>query len=321
MARFIAQRFLFTLPVLLGASVVTFLLVAILPGDAASDTLGCLAILSEEGGKALEALREELGLNRPSYERYALWLGDFVRGDFGYGFTYTAPVEELVWNALKNTLVLAGVGFVLSTALGVAAGVFAGARPNSLADRSITTLSVLAASVSQYWLGLMLIVFFALHLDWLPAGGMWDTRNPGGLRDLLTHLILPVLTIAAVPTAVISRLVRSAMIEVMQQDYIRTARAKGLHERAVIRRHAARNIAPTTINIVALQLAYLIGGSIFVEVVFAWPGLGGLLIGAVGARDAPVIQAITMFVAIAFVMLNFIADVAQSLLDPRVRLA
>ena len=312
MARFIAQRFLFTLPVLLGASVVTFLLVAILPGDAASDTLGYLAILSEEGGKALEALREELGLNRSWYERYALWLGDFVRGDFGYGFTYTAPVEELVWNALKNTLVLAGVGFVLSTALGVAAGVFAGARPNSLADRSITTLSVLAASVSQYWLGLMLIVFFALHLDWLPAGG---------LRDLLTHLILPVLTIAAVPTAVISRLVRSAMIEVMQQDYIRTARVKGLDERAVIRRHAARNIAPTTINIVALQLAYLIGGSIFVEVVFAWPGLGGLLIGAVGARDAPVIQAITMFVAIAFVMLNFIADVAQSLLDPRVRLA
>ena len=145
--------------------------------------------------------------------------------------------------------------------------------------------------------------------------------NPGALPDLLKHLILPALTVAAVPTAVISRLVRSTMIEVMQQDYIRTARAKGLRERAVIRRHAARNIAPTTIGIVTLQLGYLIGGSIFVEVVFAWPGIGGLLIGAVGARDAPVIQAITMFVAIAFVMLNFIADVAQSLLDPRVRLA
>ena len=210
---------------------------------------------------------------------------------------------------------------MLSTALGVAAGVFAGARPNSLADRSITTLSVLAASVPQYWLGLMLIVFFALHLDWLPAGGMWDTRNPGGLRDLLTHLILPALTIAAVPTAVISRLVRSAMIEVMQQDYIRTARAKGLHERAVIRRHAARNIAPTTIGIVTLQLGYLIGGSIFVEVVFAWPGIGNSSSGRrPGSRSGgAVIQAITLITAAAFVAANFIADVAQSLLDPRVR--
>ncbi len=261
-----------------------------------------------------------MGLNRPWYERYALWLGDFVRGDFGYGVIYRAPVAELVWDALKNTLVLAVAAAVPSTALGVAAGVFAGTKPNSLADRSITTLSVLAASVPQYWLGLMLIVLFALHLDWLPAGGMWDTRNPGGLRDLLLHLILPLLTIAAVPTAVISRLVRSSMIEVMQQDYIRTARAKGLHERAVIRRHAARNIAPTAINIVALQLGYLISGTIFVEVVFAWPGIGQQLLASVQARDPAVVQTITLITAAAFVAANFIADVAQSLLDPRVRL-
>ncbi len=317
MGRFLAQRLPVTLLVLWGVSVLTFVLVATLPGDMANSLLGTAGSLNQQ---ALLDLREELGLDRPWYVRYVEWLGDLVRGDLGYGATYNAPVSELVWDALKNTLVLAVAAFVPSTALGVAAGVFAGTRPNSLADRSITTLSVLAASVPQYWLGLMLIVLFALHLDWLPAGGMWDTRNPGGLRDLLLHLILPALTIAAVPTAVISRLVRSAMIEVMQQDYIRTARAKGLHERAVIRRHVARNIAPMTINIVTLQIGYLIGGTIFVEVVFAWPGLGGLLLGATGSRDGAVILAITLLIAVTFVMLTFIADVAQGLLDPRVRL-
>ncbi len=318
MGRFLARRLAVTLLVLWGISALTYMLVAILPGDLASEILGVWA--NSRSPEVLEQLREEMGLNRPWYERYVVWLGDFVRGDFGYGVIYRAPVVELVWDALKNTLVLAVAAFVPSTALGVGAGVFAGTRPNSLADRSITTLSVLAASVPQYWLGLMLIVLFALHLDWLPAGGMWDTRNPGGLRDLLLHLILPALTLAAVPTAVISRLVRSAMIEVMQQDYIRTARAKGLHERAVIRRHAARNIAPTAINIVTLQLGYLISGTIFVEVVFAWPGLGGLLLGAVASRETAAILAITMLVAATFVLMTLIADVAQSLLDPRVRL-
>lgn len=318
MGRFLARRLAVTLLVLWGISALTYMLVAILPGDLASEILGVWA--NSRSPEALEQLREEMGLNRPWYERYVVWLGDFVRGDFGYGVIYRAPVAELVWDALKNTLVLAVAAFVPSTALGVGAGVFAGTRPNSLADRSITTLSVLAASVPQYWLGLMLIVLFALHLDWLPAGGMWDTRNPGGLRDLGLHLILPALTLAAVPTAVISRLVRSAMIEVMQQDYIRTARAKGLHERAVIRRHAARNIAPTAINIVTLQFGYLISGTIFVEVVFAWPGLGGLLLGVVASRETAAILAITMLVAATFVLMTLIADVAQSLLDPRVRL-
>ncbi len=295
----------------------TFLLVAILPGDIVDILLPANSGATEA---EREALREELGLNRPWYERYALWLGDTVRGDLGFSLQYRLPAADLIWQKLQNTLVLAVAAAVPSTALGVAAGVFAGTKPNSLADRSITTLSVLAASVPQYWLGLMLIVLFALHLDWLPAGGMWDTRNPGGLRDLLLHLILPLLTIAAVPTAVISRLVRSSMIEVMQQDYIRTARAKGLHERAVIRRHAARNIAPTAINIVALQLGYLISGTIFVEVVFAWPGIGQQLLASVQARDPAVVQTITLITAAAFVAANFIADVAQSLLDPRVRL-
>ncbi|MXW11197.1 MAG: ABC transporter permease [Gammaproteobacteria bacterium] len=318
MGRFLARRLAVTLLVLWGISALTYMLVAILPGDLASEILGVWG--AQRNPEALEQLREEMGLNRPWYERYVVWLGDFVRGDFGYGVIYRAPVAELVWDALKNTLVLAVAAFVPSTALGVGAGVFAGTRPNSLADRSITTLSVLAASVPQYWLGLMLIALFALHLDWLPAAGMWDTRNPGGLRDLGLHLILPALTLAAVPTAVISRLVRSAMIEVMQQDYIRTARAKGLHERAVIRRHAARNIAPTAINIVTLQFGYLISGTIFVEVVFAWPGLGGLLLGAVASRETAAILAITMLVAATFVLMTLIADVAQSLLDPRVRL-
>ncbi len=316
MGRFILKRFLYTLPVLWGVTVVVFLLVRILPGDIANYILGSGADPAE-----IAALRSELGLDRPWHEQYLVWMGNTARGNLGYSNQYRRPVEDVIWPKLKNTLILAFGAFALSTTAGVGVGVYAGTRPNTMADRSLTTVSIVAASVPGYWLGLMLMFVFALHLGWLPSGGMYDTRDPGGMRDLLRHMILPAITIAAVPTAVISRLVRSTMIEVMQNDYIRTARAKGLRERAVIWRHGVRNAAPTTIGIVALQLGFLLGGSIFAEIIFSWPGMGSQLYSSIGARDAAVIQAITLMTAVIFILANFIADVSQSILDPRVRLA
>ena len=299
-----------------GVTVVVFLLVRILPGDIANYILGSGADPAE-----IAALRSELGLDRPWHEQYVVWAGNTATGNFGYSNQYRRPVSTVIWPKFRNTLILAFGSFVLSTAVGVAVGVYAGTRPNSFGDRSLTTLSIVAASVPGYWLGLMLMFLFALRLGWLPSTGMYDAREPGGIIDLLKHMALPAITIAAVPTAVISRLVRSAMIEVMQHDYIRTARAKGLQERLVILRHGLRNAAPTTIGIVTLQLGFLLGGSIFAEIIFSWPGMGSQLYSSIGARDAAVIQIITLMTAVTFIAANFIADVSQSILDPRIRLA
>jgi peptide/nickel transport system permease protein len=315
MTRFILKRIAFTLPVVWGVTVVVFLLVRILPGDIANYILGSGADPAE-----IAALRSELGLDEPWHLQYVVWVGNTATGNLGYSNQYRRPVEEVIWPKLKNTLILAAGAFVLSTTVGVGVGVIAGTRPNTMLDRSLTTVSIVAASVPGYWLGLMLMFLFALKLGWLPATGMYDARNPGGILDLLKHMIMPAVTIAAVPTAVISRLVRSAVIEVMYLDYIRTARAKGLRERMVIVRHALPNAAPTTISIVALQLGFLMGGSIFAEIIFSWPGMGSQLFSSIGARDAAVIQIITLMTAFIFITANFVADVSHSLLDPRVRL-
>jgi peptide/nickel transport system permease protein len=315
LARFILKRLAFTLPVLWGVTVVVFLLVRILPGDIANYILGSGADPAE-----VQALREELGLDRPWHEQYAVWIGNTATGNLGYSNQYRRPVEDVIYPKLRNTLILTFGAFVLSSVIGIGVGIVAGTRPNTMLDRCLTTISIGSASVPGYWLGLMLMFLFALKLGWLPATGMYDARDPGGIRDLLRHMILPAITVAAVPTAVISRLVRSAMIEVMHYDYIRTARAKGLLERMVILRHALPNAAPTTISIVTLQLGFLLGGSIFAEIIFAWPGMGSQLYSSIGARDAAVIQTITLMTALIFISANFLADVSHSILDPRVRL-
>ncbi len=315
MTRFVLKRLGFTLPVIWGVTVVVFLLVRILPGDIANYILGSGADPAE-----IAALRSELGLDRPWHEQYFVWISNTATGNLGYSNQYRRPVEEVIWPKLRNTLILASGAFVLSTAIGVSVGVIAGTRPNTMLDRSLTTVSIVAASVPGYWLGLMLMFLFALSLGWLPTTGMYDARDPGGFPDLLKHMAMPAVTIAAVPTAVISRLVRSAVIEVMHLDYVRTARAKGLRERMVVLRHALPNAAPTTISIVTLQLGFLLGGSIFAEIIFSWPGMGSQLYSSIGARDAAVIQIITLMTAIIFISANFAADVSHSLLDPRVRL-
>jgi peptide/nickel transport system permease protein len=315
-SRFILQRLLYTLPVLFGVTVVVFLLVRLLPGDIADYILGAGAPPEQ-----VAALREDLGLDRPWHEQYVVWLGNTAQGEFGYSNQYRRPVEEVIWPKFKNTLILAAGAFVLAVGIGVSVGIFTGIRPNTSLDRSTTTLAIVGASMPAYWLGLVLMFVFALYLSWLPSGGMYDPIDGGGLIDLIRHMILPAVTIAAVPAAVISRLVRSAIIEVMAQDYIRTARSKGLVERRVVLTHAFRNALPMTINIIALQLGYLLGGSIFAEVIFSWPGMGGQLYASIGARDAAVIQIITLMTAVTFIIVNFIADVSHSIVDPRVRLA
>ncbi|MSQ29874.1 MAG: ABC transporter permease [Dehalococcoidia bacterium] len=315
MGQIILRRIAFTLPVLFGVTVVVFLLVRLLPGDIANYILGAGAPAEQ-----VAALRKELGLDGPWHEQYGIWLQNTATGSFGYSNQYRRPVEEVIWPKLQNTLILGAGGFSIAVFFGVSIGVFTGIRPNTWLDRVATTLSIVGASVPAYWLGLVLMFIFALRLRWLPSSGMYAPVGGGGLIDLGRHMLLPAITIAAVPTAVISRLVRSTMIEEMSQDYIRTARSKGLNERRVVMVHAFRNAMPTTVNIVALQLGYVIGGSIFAEIIFSWPGMGSQLYSSIGARDAAVIQIITLMTAITFVTVNFIADISHSLIDPRVRM-
>jgi len=316
MVRYVVRRGLASVLVLVGVSILIFTLIKLTPGDAARSQLPATATPQQ-----VEELRRAMGLNRPVTTQYAYWLRDALQGDLGLSYQHRVSALGLVRERFGNTIVLAGSALAVALVLGVLIGVIAGTRPNSLVDRGLTVLSVAAASVPTYWLGIVLLLIFALRLGWFPAVGMYDPRGDRSLGDLLRHLVLPTVTTAAVPVAVIARMVRSSVQETMTLDYVRTARAKGLRESSVVRGHALRNALPTFITIVALQAGYLLGGSLIAEIVFTWPGMGLQLYTAVGARDVPIIMAVTLIIAVIFISVNFLADLLQGVFDPRIRLA
>lgn len=316
MVNYLIRRLLAAAFVLWGVSILIFTLLKITPGDAAKSQLPQTATEDQ-----VDAMRHALGLDRPLPRQYLIWLENALQGDLGKSYQHRISAFEMVCERFENTLILAGTALVVATVLGLAIGILAGTRPNSFVDRAATILSVSAASVPTYWLGILLLLLFSLNLGWFPAVGMRDPRGDGGFVDLVKHLVLPATTTAVIPTAIIARMVRSAVLETMTLDFVRTARAKGLTERAVVWRHALRNSLPSFITILALQAGYLLGGSLIAEIVFSWPGIGMQLYTAVGAKDVPVIMAVTIVVAIVFTTLNLIADLLQGVVDPRVRLA
>ncbi|WP_299560659.1 ABC transporter permease [uncultured Mycolicibacterium sp.] len=314
MTRVIATRLLSTLAVLLGVSLIVFLLLQLVPGDPAVTILGAGATK-----EAVTALRAELGLDRPLPVQFLDYLGGLLRGDLGRSLTVNAPVTDIMLPRFANTLILTGAALLLCLVVAIPLGVVAAYRQYSLFDRFAMFASMAGASVPVYWFGLLLIGVFAVGLRWLPTSGMYNPRFPGGVADLLAHLVLPAIAAALVPLAVIARMTRGVMIEVLQQDYIRTLRASGLSTANVLWRHALRNALPPIVNIVGLQVGYLLGGVVFVEVVFGWPGLGQQLYISISQRDIPVVQAGVLFIALAFVLINLFADTAVGLLDPRTR--
>ena len=314
MTRVIATRLLSTLAVLLGVSLIVFLLLQLVPGDPAVTILGAGATK-----EAVTALRAELGLDRPLPVQFLDYLGGLMRGDLGRSLTVNAPVTDIMLPRFANTLILTGAALLLCLVVAIPLGVVAAYRQYSLFDRFAMFASMAGASVPVYWFGLLLIGVFAVGLRWLPTSGMYNPRFPGGVADLLDHLVLPAIAAALVPLAVIARMTRGVMIEVLQQDYIRTLRASGLSTANVLFRHALRNALPPIVNIVGLQVGYLLGGVVFVEVVFGWPGLGQQLYISISQRDIPVVQAGVLFIALAFVLINLFADTAVGLLDPRTR--
>ena len=314
MRAYLVKRLLGLLPVLFGVSVVVFLAMKLIPGDVTQTLLGPMATEA-----TVAQLRSSLGLDQPIHMQYAKWLWRTLQGDLGMSPIVHKPVTEILVPKFWNTLVLAGASFVLAAGMGVAVGMLAAARQGSVLDRIGIGASLVVGNMPPFWLGLVLISLFAIKLRWLPSLGMYSLRGGGGIADLLLHLLLPAVTTAAAPGAIIARMTRASILEILGQDFIKVARAKGLPERVVIGAHALRVAAPPIVTICGLQVGYLLGGAVFTEEVFGWPGLGRQLVSSVIARDIQVVQGVVLFIALAFVLVNLVVDITNLMLDPRTR--
>jgi peptide/nickel transport system permease protein len=284
------------------------------PGDPAEIMLGSQATQAD-----LAHLRAELGLNELLHVQYVRWLSHIVRGDLGRSLWTKRPVLTEVIHRFQATLVLTGAALLFSTLGGIGLGVALAMRPNSRLDRCSAVASLFGASMPVFWLGIVLMVIFALWLGWLPASGMFSPYGGGDLPDLLGHLVLPAMTLAAASITIVARLTRSTMLEVLGQDYIRTARAKGLVEGAVVLRHGLKNALIPIVTVVGVQAGFLLGGAVLTETVFAWPGVETLMVQGILARDFPLVQGCVLVIALTFVLVNLAVDLLYAWLDPRIR--
>jgi peptide/nickel transport system permease protein len=311
---YIAKRLAALVPILLGLTLIVFFIMALIPGDPALAILGAYATPEN-----VARLNAQLGLDEPLPVQYFTWLTNLLQGDLGRSYSLNRPVLDEVLERFSATLILAGAALVLCTIFGLLAGIVSAVRQYGLADKAVTLLVLVGISMPSFWLGLLLILAFAVELRWLPASGMYAIYGGGDLPDLLRHLILPAVTLAAVATGVVARLTRSAMLEVLRQDYIRTARAKGLPERRVIYRHAFKAALVSIIPVIGIQAGFVLGGAVYIETVFQWPGIGRMLVQAISTRDILLVQGGVLVVAASYVLINLLVDVLQSLVDPRVK--
>jgi peptide/nickel transport system permease protein len=312
MGTYIARRVLAAVPVALGVATVVFLIIR-LSGDPVDIMLGPTAT-----AEARQNLRRQFGLDEPVPLQYATWLANAAHGDLGKSLSTGQPVTEMVFRRLGPTLLLASTGLLLAVVLGIPLGVLAGVQRNSWIDRSSVVLATVGTAVPSFWLGLVLLLVFSVRLGWLPSGGMFSPRNPQ-LMDVPSHLILPAITLALWSIALIARLTRSSMLEVIGDDFVRTARAKGLRERTVVVRHALKNALIPVITVVGLQFGQLLGGAIIAEAIFSWPGVGSLLLQGITTRDFPLVQGAVLYVACAFVLVSLLVDITYAYLNPRIR--
>ncbi len=313
MSVYILRRILITIPVLLGVSLIIFSIMRLTPGDPTILMLG-----DDASAEAISELRHDLGLDKPFLAQYLIYLKKILQGDLGTSIWRQAPVFGEVWRHFKATFVLAIASLMLSTTFGISAGILASVRPHSVFDKMSMSVVLFGQSMPAFWLGIILILFFSLRLNLLPPGEMY----PYGSREigaLIKHLVLPAVTLAARTTAIIARLTRSSMLEVLQQQYIITARAKGIGALAVVLKHALKNAFIPVITVIGVQMGVLLGGAIIVETVFAWPGLGTLILKAISRRDYPLVQGGILFIAFTFTIINLLVDITYAYFDPRIR--
>lgn len=312
--RYILERLILALVVVLGVTFLVFLIIHLVPGDPARVILGVQA--NEEN---VAALQERLGLNRPFLVQYGSWLVGLLKGDLGQSLITRQPVGPQIAQSLPATLQLALVALLIGMGIGIPTGIISALKPGSKLDTTTSILSQIGVAIPDFWMGIMLILLFSLTLDWLPSRGYTPLGEDPG--DWLAHIILPALTLGVISGSIQARFVRSAMLEVMNQNYVHVARAKGLKERTVILRHALRNAMITIVTIIGLQITALLSAVVVVEVVFGWPGLGRLALEAVLDRDYPLLQGTVLAVAVMLTMVNLGVDLLYFFLDPRIEYA
>ena len=312
MGRYILFRAAASVPVLIGITIIVFVILSLIPGDPATAILGSYATPEN-----VARLNAQLGLDRPLVQRYFIWLGNLLQGDLGRSFSLNRPVIDEILERFNATLILSGLAFVMCSVLGILAGVISATRQYGLADKLITFSVLVGISVPSFFLGMMMILYFAVNLRWVPASGMYALYGGGDLPDLLHHLVMPATALAVVATGVVARMSRSAMLEVLRLDFIRTARAKGVRERRVITRHALRYAIVSILPVLGLQAGFVLSGAVYIEIVFQWPGIGRMLVDAILTRDILLVQGGVLFVAACYVLFNIIVDLAQLWLDPR----
>ncbi|MEK5528360.1 peptide ABC transporter permease [Viridibacillus sp. FSL H7-0596] len=332
MLHYIGKRLLQLIPVLLGMTFIVFLIIRAIPGDPAQVILG-----QQATKEAKAALRASLGLDNPWYIQYVNYLGDLLTGDLGESMRTKATVSSELWPYLAATFELALFAMILAVIIGVNAGIVSAWFQNSWFDYFAMILALIGVSMPIFWLGLMGQWVFGIQMDLLPTSGREDARNPvdpitylyvvdtiihgrfDQLWDVLKHLILPAIALATIPMAIIARMTRSSMLEVMRSDYVRTARAKGQNMFWVVYKHALKNAIIPVLTVIGLQMGLLLGGAILTETIFSWPGIGRYIYDAIGYRDYPVIQSGILVIAFVFVMINLIVDILYSFIDPRIK--
>lgn len=322
MGRYVLKRLLLAIPLLLGIATITFFIAHLAPGDPMDMYLAKRAD-KQIDPEAIALIRQKYGLDQPIHVQYVKWLGNLATGDLGESFRYRRPVASLIWERAPYTLQLAGLALLFDALLGIGLGIFSAVKQYSLVDKSVTIGALVIYSIPGFWLALMLVLVFSVNLGWFPTS---QTRSldyellswSGKVLDRLWHLVLPVFVLGVASAAGTARYMRSRLLEVLSEDYVLAARARGLKERTVILKHALRNAMIPILTIYGLALPFLLGGAVLIEKVFAWPGMGLLALEAVSGRDYPVILATGMTAAVLVILGNLLADVTYTLVDPRV---
>ena len=311
--QYLLQRLVSAVPVVLGISIIVFLIISLIPGDPATAILGSFATPDN-----VAKLNKDLGLDKSLFERYFIWLGNLLQGDFGRSYSLNRPVLDEILERFNATLILSGTAFILCSFFGIIIGTISAARQYTITDKIITLFVLIGISIPSFFLGMMMILFFAVNLKLLPVSGMYKVWGGGDLPDLINHLIMPSIALALVATGVIARIARNAVLEILRQDFIRTARAKGVGEKKILIKHVLRIAIVTILPVLGLQAGFVLSGSVFIEMVFQWPGVGRMLVDAILKRDILLVQGGVLFVAICYVFFNIVVDLLQRYLDPRI---
>lgn len=309
------RRILIAIPVLFGVTVINFIIMKMAPGNPVD-----MLVNPKLPAAAVEAKRMELGLNAPAYEQYWNWLKNLVlHGDLGYSMITYEPVTRMIGEHLWPTLLLMGISLILGLAIAIPLGVVSAVRQYSKLDYTVVTLSFLGISIPNFFLGLGLVYLFALKLDWLPTSGMTELGQGGSFKDVVLHLILPCIVLTANVTGRTIRYVRSSMLEIIGQDYLRTARAKGLKEVLVVNKHAMRNALIPIVTILGMEIPILFGGAVVIEQIFSWPGIGQLTLSSIMSRDYSTIMGLNLVAAVVVIFANLLTDIVYALVDPRIK--